>query len=95
MREEVELLCKDIVPFNLNKTDMIIYTYDQFSNAFEEMQENTNRSYSIRLGELKAEKDLRAELFSGLNNKDYNKIEIFVNYQHEYIHLNYLLFVAR
>ena len=38
---------------------MIIFTYDQFSNAFGEMEENITKSYPIRLGELKAEKDLR------------------------------------
>ena len=65
---------ESVVPVNQCKEDMIVFTYDQFSNLTEENTIFNGKNYIIRISEIKNEKGLRKELTTALTSDEYDNI---------------------
>jgi hypothetical protein len=59
-KEDMVKVCTELsVPVHKCIEDMIVFTYDQFSNLAEEKTIFNGKNYIIRLSEIKNEKGLR------------------------------------
>ena len=52
------------------------------------------KSYKIRVSEIKCEKDLRKHFKEAFNNKKIDNIHILIDFHKEFKHINFIAFLA-